>query len=214
MLQERAYQDKAVPRVLLEKIMQTALLSPSWANTQPWEFTIAGGETAKKLGEELYANFLANIEGVPDIEMPVQWPTSQDQRVRSQGKRLFAHLNIQREDRDKRKEFMAQMYRFFRAPNVIYIYLDPDLGVYSILDAGIIGQSIALLATAEGLGTCFEAAAARYPNIVKKHLVIPKEKKLVLGIAIGYPDGNATINAYRSTRDPLADFVTWVDVSS
>lgn len=208
----RAYKDKGVSQNILENIMKTALLSPSWANTQPWEFAIAGGETVKKLADDLYQHFLADIDGNPDIEMPSHWPTTQEQRIRNQGKRLFAHLKIEREDKERRKDFIAQMYRFFGAPNIIYVYLDPELGVYSLVDVGIICQSIALLATEEGLGTCFEAAAARYPDIVKKHLGIPLGKKLVLGIAIGYPNWEAEINTYRSTRDELENSVTWVDM--
>ena len=207
-----AFKPDPVPKDTLIRIMEDALCAPSWGNTQPWEFTIVGGGTLKRLGEEFSDNYLNKIPDNPDIGMPEQWPDSNMSRYREVGKGLFETLLIGREDKEKRNQHYVNMYRFFGAPNAIYIYIDKELGIYSVFDVGIITQNISLLATDYGLGTCIEAAAVRYPDIVRKHLNISNSKKLVIGIAIGYPDWDSPYNKYKSRRENLDALVKWVDV--
>lgn len=208
----RAFKPEPVPKDILSKIMEDALLAPSWGNTQPWEFTIVGGDTVKKLGEEFSNKNVNKVPDNPDIEMPDKWPDPFMDRYRAVGKALFDTLSIGRGDKEKRDRHYVNMFRFFGAPNAIYIYIDRELGIYSVLDVGIIVGNISLLATDYGLGTCIEAAAVRYPDIVRDHLNIPESKKLVIGIAIGYPDRDSPYNKYKSGRESPDILVRWVDV--
>ncbi len=208
----RAFKPDPVPRDILSGIMEDALLAPSWGNTQPWEFTIAGGDAVKRLGEELSDNNMNKVPDNPDLEMPEKWPDLCMGRYRNVGKELFETLSIGRGDKEKRDQHYENMFNFFGAPNAIYIYIDKELGVYSVLDVGIISHSISLLATDYGLGTCILAAAVRYPDIVSAHLNIPQSKNLVIGIAIGYPDWDSPYNQYKSKREDLDTLVRWADV--
>ncbi|MBU1727144.1 MAG: nitroreductase family protein [Candidatus Omnitrophica bacterium] len=48
----REYADKAIPREILEKIVDEARFAPTARNVQPWEFIVITNEaTLKKLGE-------------------------------------------------------------------------------------------------------------------------------------------------------------------
>lgn len=208
----RAFKNKSVPKSLLKKIMETALQAPSWANSQPWEFAVVGGETLQALAEELFELGQTEVPGNPDRPMPEKWPDLNMERIRALGKKMFEAMSIPREDKARRMEHYSRNYRFFGAPNIIYVYLDKELGVYSMLDVGIITQTIALLATAEGLGTCFLASSSRYPDVVREKLGIPKSKDIVLGLAIGYPDDKDASNQFRSDRGGFDEFVNWVDV--
>jgi nitroreductase len=208
----RAFKNKAVPKTLLKKIMETSLLSPSWANSQPWEFAVVGGKTLQELADELFELGQTEVPGNPDRPMPEQWPDLNMNRIRALGKKMFEAMAIPREDKERRKQHYSRNYRFFGAPNIIYIYLDKELGAYSMLDVGIISQSIALLATAEGLGTCFLASSSRYPDVVREKLGIPKSKDIILGVAIGYPDMDDASNQFRSDRVEMDEVVKWVDV--
>jgi nitroreductase len=40
----RGYKAEPPPEELLRNILKAAVLAPSWANTQPWEFVIVGGK--------------------------------------------------------------------------------------------------------------------------------------------------------------------------
>lgn len=208
----RAFKPEPVSKEILNRIMEDALLAPSWGNTQPWEFTIVGGNTVKKLGEELSNKKLNNVPDNPDLEMPEKWPDLCMNRYRNVGKGLFETLSIERGDKEKRDQHYLNMYKFFGAPSMIYIYIDKELGIYSVLDVGIIIQNISLLAVDYDLGTCIEAAAVRYPDIVRKHLNIPGSKKLVMGIAIGYPDRDSPYNRYKSGRENPDVLIRWIDV--
>jgi nitroreductase len=129
--------------------------------------------------------------------------------MRENGGRLWAILGIDRHDRESREAFNLSMYKFYGAPQVIFVCLDESLGHYSIFDCGCFVQTICLLATSKGLGTCILASAVRYPDIIRKHVPIPREKKLLIGVAIGYPDYGATINQFQSNREPLENIVHW-----
>ena len=208
----RAFKPDPVPKDILVKIMEDAIWGPSWGNTQPWEFTIVGGNAAKRLGKEFSNNYLDEVPKNPDIQMPEGWPDLHTSRYKDVGRGLFETLSIERKDKKKRDQHYVNMYRFFGAPNVIYVYIDKELGTYSVFDVGIVTQNISLLATDYSLGTCIEAAVVRYPDVVRKHLGIPEDKKLVIGIAIGYPDWDSPYNKYKSRRDNLDALVKWVDV--
>lgn len=45
----RAYSERPVPKEEIKTVLETALLSPSACNSQPWRFIVCEGETAKKL---------------------------------------------------------------------------------------------------------------------------------------------------------------------
>jgi nitroreductase len=98
-------------------------------------------------------------------------------------------------------------FRFYGAPAVIFLFIDSSLGQWSVFDAGLFAQTLCLAAHSVGLGTCLQAALTSYPDAVRSFLDIPKSKRLVIGISIGYPDFEARINSYESTRIVLEDFV-------
>ncbi len=208
----RAFKNKPVPKTLLKKIMDAALMAPSWANSQPWEIVIAGGGTLQALAEELFEMGQTDVPGNPDRPMPEKWPEVNMERIRSLGKKMFEALAIPREDKERRRQHYSRNYKLFGAPNVIYLCLDKELGAYSMLDIGIIAQTIALLAAAEGLGTCFMASSARYPDVVREKLGISKSKDIILGIAIGYPNDEDASNQFRSERGEPDEFIKLVDV--
>ena len=89
--------------------------------------------------------------------------------------------------------------------------MDRTLTSWSIFDLGLFAQSIVLAAHSFGLGSCLQAMLAIYPDAVREFLGIPREKLLVIGISLGYPDFEDRINAYQSGRVGLDDFVRWYD---
>ena len=61
------------------------------------------------------------------------------------------------------------MFRFFDAPQGIYLHQDRTLSAYSIFDAGLLGQNIAPLAEEKGLGTCFLGVTILFPEAMETH---------------------------------------------
>jgi len=100
----------------------------------------------------------------------------------------------------------------FDAPCLILACISRDnLVEYQMLDIGLIAQSICLAAHDKGLGTCLLAAAARFPAEIRKIAAIPDDKKIIVGIAMGYPDLSFALNQFERERATLDEFVFWLD---
>jgi nitroreductase len=206
----RQFKPDPVPRVMLEEILQAALRAPSAINTQPWECWVAGGQALRQLSRELYAEGAKGSPSRADIKLPEIWKDAYTNRMRENGKRLFGLLGIDREDKEKRKAFALSMHKFFDAPQVVFLCLDSSLGDYSLFDCGCFAQNICLLAISKGLGTCIQHSGVHYPDIIRKHVPIPVEKKILVAISIGYPDEEAVVNRFKSNREPLEKVVHWI----
>lgn len=207
----RAYKPIPVPQEILRELMEVSLCAPSFANTQPWEFTVVGGKVLDQLREAMVDKAASGAR--PNFEIP--WPSFPElyrNRSRELGFSLYAALGIAREDREGRKEWELQGLRFFNAPNAIIFYIDKALNAWSILDLGLLMQTVMLAAQHCGLGTCLQAAVVGYPEIIRKVLNIPESKLIVVGMSIGYPDWEHKATKFRSNREPLEKFATWMGI--
>jgi nitroreductase len=60
-------------------------------------------------------------------------------------------------------------------------------------------ENLMLSAHAHGLGTCAQGAVAIWDDVVRKEFDIPKDYRLLTGLAIGYPT-EAPINSFEAHR--------------
>lgn len=207
----RAFTSQTVPRDLIIRILDMARWSPSWGNTQPWELVVVEGAKVKQLTQELVTAFEKEVPPNPDVPMPQTFPDAYKARYMACAAGLFGTMGIAREDKASRWAHMVKMTGAFGAPVIIYVIFNAELTEpYNMFDLGAITSSICLGAHALGLGTCIEAQVARHPDLVRKHLNLPTSHKIAVGIALGYPDPGAPVNAFRTDREPLEKFVRWV----
>ena len=205
----RKFKPDPVSRVLLQEILHAALRAPSAINTQPWECWVVGGEVLQQLSREMYAEGAKGSPSRADFKLTEIWKDAYLNRMRENGKGLFGLLGIDRQDTERRKAFAMSMYKFFDTPQVIFLCFDSSLGDYSIFDCGCFTQNICLLAISKGLGTCIQHSAVNYPDIIRRYVPIPVEKKILVAISIGYPDEEAIVNRFRSSRETLEKVVHW-----
>ncbi len=210
----RAFKPDVVPQQTLKEIMDLALRAPSWANTQPWEFAIVCGRKLDEIREAFTEKVGEQLN--PDIAAPKEFPEPFNTRRRTLGRKLFEAKGISREDKERRRGWQLLGLRLFDAPCAIYIYTDrpfyfqgDKLNVWPIFDCGLVAENIMLLATKHGLGTIPQIQAVCYPDVLRRVLGIPDSKLIVLGIAIGYPDWEDSINRFRSEREPLDTVTKW-----
>ncbi len=204
----RSFLPEPVPREVITRIMDCARWAPSWGNTQPWEIVVADGEKAKQLAEAFAQEGKRGVSPRSDIIMPADFPEAHKSRYMGLGYDLFSFMGIERGDKEARQRHYLNMYRFFGAPAIIYLLIDGPLNEpYSCLDIGSIGTTICYLAFQEGLGTIYLAASMHFPDIVKQVLSIPESKKLVIGIAIGYPHPTDKASLFKSQRIPVSDML-------
>ncbi|MBN1374893.1 MAG: nitroreductase [Dehalococcoidia bacterium] len=204
----RSFKPDPVPHNVLEELLTVAQRSPSWANTQTWEFAMVGGDVMEYLRKMLIDKDSAQADRMSDIPYP-EWKGKYRERRSRNGHRLYEHLGIKRDDVESQLNWFGRMYQFFGAPNAIYIYTDKDISTWAVFNCGLVAQTISLAALHYGLGSIMLATSISYPGVVKQKLGIPGSKQLVIGIAVGYPDGDAPENKYRTERVPLSEICTW-----
>jgi nitroreductase len=140
--------------------------------------------------------------------MPEGFVSPHKDRYVGLGRALLTSMGIERGDKEGRLQHAINMYRFFGAPACAYFTIDEVLNQpYANLDIGSIGTTFCYLAYQEGLGTIYLAASAHYPDIIKRILNIPDTKKVVIGIAIGYPHPSAPASLFRSEREPAENIL-------
>lgn len=204
----RAFLPNPVPREKIRNIVELARWAPSWGNTQPWEIVVVDGEKTSRLADAFVEELLAGKPVTPDLPGPTDFPEGYKSRYTGLGKDLFTHLGIARDDAEGRRQHYINMFRFFGAPSVIYLLMDTRLNVpYTCLDLGSIGTTICYAAFQEGLGTIYLAASMQFPTIVRNVLEIPEEKKVVIGIALGFPHPDAPGALFKSSRVPLEEIL-------
>ena len=73
-------------------------------------------------------------------------------------------------------------------------------------------QNVMLAARGFDLETCPQAALAEYPDMVREALGLSQEKRLICGLALGYPERGAPVNNYRTERAEVEEFTKWYGV--
>ena len=205
----RAFLSKPIPTEILQSILELSSLAPSGKNTQPWHVAVVTGETQHKISEALLQAFHNKEKPYPDYQYyPQPLPPSFEKRAFECGKVLYSALQVDRHDEAKRLEQWSKNYHFFGAPACFLVFLDKFATEGSFLDAGMFMQNIMLAALDFNLGTCPQASLAGYPDRVKNILGEPfKNKLLIAGISIGYPDEGHPVNQYRTARESVDSFV-------
>ena len=205
----RAFKSTPIPQETIRGILKVASKSPSYSNTQPWEVVVVSGKKKEELGRILCELVKSDVTPNPDFPLPKTWPLELERRAKEHRMRRFKAPGIEPGNEEQRKEMRLRNFEFYGAPCALFLFMDSTLTSWSIFDMGLFAQSILLAAHSFGIGSCLQAMLAIYPDAVREFLGIPKTKQLVIGISMGYPDIEARINSYQSTRVSLNDFVQW-----
>lgn len=223
----RAFSDKPVSQEVINEILADAIESPSSSNTQPYKVAVATGDTCKQLGQELLNKYykinkiqrmplplklfkVATSKAMPDGDYkPIlgKYPGVFQDRRMATGKGLYEMLGIGRGAKAARDEQMARNFTFFDAPVALFVFVHPGMKFTALVDAGIMMQSLMLSATDRGLGTCPQGALGMWRSPLENHFDIPKDYKLVCGLALGYPKDDQKVNEYRPAKIALKELV-------
>jgi nitroreductase len=208
----RAFKADPVPQDILREVLRIASRAPSGSNIQPWRVWVATGTARHSLAEELTALYDAGAEEKRTYDYyPVKWFEPYLSRRRACGWGLYNTMGITRDDKTGMHDQRRQNYTMFGAPAAFFFAIDKDLELGSWLDYGMFLQSIMIAARDFGLETIAQAALANYPDVVKRRLGIPEDLTLICGMSIGYPDTEAKVNSFRTEREPVDAFTTWVE---
>ena len=219
----RDFLPKPVSQDIVDAILTDAMTAPSWSNTRPYMVAVATGEVRDRISAELQRRwaiagpamrgswwdkvlFFLKRDGLPTSDYQVWRPYPKDVQPRSQkiGRDLYTHIGVTRGDKVGRDEQWARNFDMFGAPVAIFVFTHKGLPTYAVSDAGLFMQNLILSAHARGLGTCAQGALALWSDPVKAEFDVPKQYKLLCGIALGYPS-KEKVNGFRAERLPIGD---------
>ena len=187
----RYWQDKPVPRELLEKIIQAASKAPSGSNLQPWVFVVVDSEEQRNaVGGAL--------KEVYDGAVPLQATIADGIKTGDKSQRLML------------KGAQAFFTQLATAPAIVIPCLyklssptpDPgSLGAGSSIYMAV--QNLMLAARSLGLGTVMTTAHALIDAPLREALNIPDNAYPVALVPVGYPDANFGPTARKDVNEIL-----------
>jgi nitroreductase len=208
----RAFKPDAVDRNTLERILEAALKAPSWANTQPWEIYVAGGEVLNRLREAYVANLRNCVPRRPDLAAPKQWPPALLRRMETLRAERMATLERVCLDKSTLKDLSEMNYHFFYSPAVVYLCMDRTLTPWSVFDLGLLAQSIMLAAQHFGVDTATAVTLVAHPDLIRQELKIPDNLSIIIAIALGHADRDHPQNQYRTARRTVMEAVKFLGI--
>jgi len=201
----RAFLPKPIEQEKLNAVLEAAIRTPSWGNSQPWEVFVATGKTLDKIKNGYKQKYAEKVTATPETPRPKEWSQSAKERLQQ------LHPDMVRDCGEAVEQFGALNQSMFNAPAVIYVCMDKVLSEWSLYDIGAYSQSIMLAAIEQGLATIPAITLAFYPEVLRRELQIPDNLKLTIGIAIGYADKDNRINNFASGRSPISETVHFYD---
>ena len=212
----RGYKKDPVPKALIKEVLALAMRAPSSMNTQPWNFTVVSG---KHLDLIRAGNTERNLAGVPHSrEFRIGQPFAGQHRDRQVGvaKQLFAAMDIAREDKEKRQDWVLRGFRQFDAPVCVIITYDAELSDSddTAFDCGAVTTALVNAAWSRGLGAVINSQGIMQSPVVREHANISEHQVIMKAVALGWPDDGFPANAVVSERksvDEAAVFLGFDD---
>jgi len=208
----RGFLDKPVPKALVREILEIAMRAPTSMNTQPWNFYVVAGDVLNKIRA---GNVERNVAGVPDSREFRMGPAYDGVHRRRQidiAIQLFQAMGIERDDKEKRHDWVLRGFRQFDAPISIVVTYDKDLAGGDIppFDCGGVVNCIVNTAWSKGLGCVINSQGIMQSPVVRKHAHIPDNQVIQTCVAMGWPDDSFPANAVVSTRKSVDEAATFL----
>ena len=208
----RGYLNKPVSRELIREVLQLAMRAPTSYNTQPWNFYVVTGDVLDRIRA---GNMERNLAGVPDSR---EFRTGPDyagpHRERQIGvaKQLFSAMGIERDNQQKRQDWILRGFRQFDAPVSIVVTYDRSIHGSDVapFDCGGVVNSIVNVAWSRGLGCVINSQGIMQSPVVRAEAGIPEDQVIQTCIAMGWPDERFPANAVVSERKGVDEAVTFV----
>lgn len=184
----RRYEDRPVPRRLIEQVLDAAVWSPSAHNRQPWRFAVI-----------------------------TTW-TKKERLALAMGARLRRDLSTDNAPQEVIDKDVNRSYdRITSAPVLVLLALSmKDMDVYTdakrnhneylmaVQSTAMAGQNLLLAAHVAQLGACWMCAPLFCPDVVQETLELPDDWQPQALITMGYP-----AQTREKTRRPLEESVIW-----
>lgn len=212
----RAFLPKPVSRSTVEGILELASRSASNSNGQPWQVHVLTGAAKDRLTAALLqahdAGGRAQRCEFDYQPRPDEWVEPFLSRRSDFGQGLYGEtLGIDFTDLVGRDAHHRRNYEFFGAPVGIFLTVSRHQLDGALIDAGLFLQAAMLAARASGLDTCPQASFLDYYPVIRNHLEIPQDHRIVCGLSLGYADRSHPLYSFTTPRLRVSDFATFYE---
>lgn len=208
----RGFQDKPVPRALLEEIIALANRAPSSMNTQPWHLHVLTGQALERVREGNSTRMLSGVPPVREIVDHGAYEGPHRERQVEIAKQLFGAMGIAREDKERRQDWVMRGFRQFDAPVSVVVTFDKALegGTIAHFDLGAVTYGLVLAAWSRGLGAVINGQGIMQSPVVREHAQIPDDQVIMTCVALGWPNEDFAANAVVSRRRPVSEVARFI----
>ena len=129
-------------------------------------------------------------------------------------KQLFSAMDIARDDKERRQDWVMPGFRQFDAPVCVIIAYDRALAASddTAFDCGAVATALVNAAWARGLGAVINSQGIMQSPVVRQHAGIADDQVIMKSIALGWPDENFPANAVVSERKSVEEATTFVGI--
>ncbi|MBM2290289.1 nitroreductase [Sulfitobacter pseudonitzschiae] len=208
----RGFKPDPVPRDLLEEIIALANRAPSSMNTQPWHFHVLTGAPLEAVRA---GNSERMLSGVPPqreiVDHGAYQGVHRDRQVEI-AIQLFEAMGIERDNKEKRQDWVMRGFRQFDAPVSVVVTFDRDLdgGTIAHFDLGAVTYGLVLAAWSRGLGAVINGQGIMQSPVVREHAGIPDDQVILTCVALGWPDEEFSANSVVSRRRDVSEMARFV----
>ena len=208
----RGYKPDPVPRELIEEVLALAMRAPSSMNTQPYNFTVLTGEPLDRIRAGNTENMLAGVPESREFRSGTGFEGAHRERQIGVAKQLFGAMGIERDDKERRQDWVMRGFRQFDAPVCIIITFDRTLEGWDdpIFDCGAVTTMLVNAAWSRGLGAVINSQGIMQSPVVREHASIPDDQIIMKAVALGWPDEDFPANAVVSERKDVTQAATFV----
>ena len=207
----RGYRPDPVPQAVLDEVFGLAQLAPSNCNIQPWKVFVASGAMRDELRKRMVDHVTKGDPIQPDFEHLPNFEGVYRKRQVECAVELYNNMGIARDDREGRARASLRNFELFDAPHVAFIGMERQFGVTVALDVGMYIQTLMLVMTSFGIGSCAQGSMRYYPQDVRDLFGEPDSTAILCGISFGYEDESVAANRTRVGREPLGESVRFRD---
>ena len=192
-----------VPEETLREVFALAQLAPSNCNVQPWTPHVVSGAPLRALADALVEAARAGLPIDPDWSTAGRFQGIHRDRQYDAAAQLYGAMGVARRDIEGRNAAYLRNHACFDAPHAAFLFLQRPLDTREAVDVGIYAQTLMLAMTSRGLSSCAQGALSIYAGIVRKHLGVGDDHRLLFGISFGYEDPSVKANDARVGRAAL-----------
>jgi nitroreductase len=203
----RGFSEKPISREMIEDLLDAARQAPSASNQQPWNFIVVAGETRERLCNDLLEACKKRDKHY-DPSRGKTIPSIYLERTKKLLKAIRSHLN---EINKQAVPFLEEgSCLFYGAPVLVLVTMDRAHPQSKLVDIGCAVENLVLAAQQKGLGTCIIALVLMFEQLIRERLEIDDNVSLVVGIALGHPDGALPVNSLKAPKEELTAMTRWI----